>query len=86
MLKKQEKKEIGQRMMDLALARIFKRTYQGLDSEQKLDWERTFNPKDNQKKQALIDRYVPDFDSIYAQELNDVVKELEEIEKGMDKK
>lgn len=73
--------KLGERIMDLALGRIYRRVYARLSDEEKKKMERVFTVGADQEKLEFVKNYISDLKQLYKEELGEIFKKIKgEIE------
>jgi predicted adenine nucleotide alpha hydrolase (AANH) superfamily ATPase len=73
----QKQQEFSQRIMNLALGRIYKNLHSELKEKEKKEMEKIFETGTDEQKENFIKKYLPDFEKRYKKELAEIEKELE---------
>lgn len=73
----QKQQEFSQRIMNLALGRIYKNLYSEFGDKEKKEMENIFEAGTEAEKESFIKKYLPDFEKKYKKELSEIEKELE---------
>lgn len=68
--------ELSERIMDLAIARVFKNLHSRINDKEKIAMEKIFESGSNTEKEKFMKKYLPNFESDYKAELAKLADEL----------
>lgn len=71
-----KKEELSERLMDLAIGRVFKSLHSKVSDKEKLIMEKIFESGSDEEKEKFMKKYLPNFESAYKDELVKLAEEL----------